>query len=192
MSENLNYGVVIRHLRNMDGLSVQQFAEKIGKSRGWVSEVENRAGRCRISEEEMDRIVELLGASRHRPMFRTWVANHSNAERVDRDFEGAILKFVRTKKGLRLEDVAVEAGISTCYLSKIENGRKPPPLEVRNRVLVACGYSPGSFKNLSADPIRSKAVPAAYKLTILIKKLTDDQLAMLFAHAQKLAAGGSV
>jgi transcriptional regulator with XRE-family HTH domain len=189
MSENLNNGVVIRKLREIEGLSVQQFAKRIGKSRGWVSEVEGGVGRCRASDEEVNRIVELLGASKHRPMFRTWVANHKNAERVDRGFEGAILKFVRVKRGLRLEDVATEAGVSPCFLSKIENGHKPPPLAVRNRVLIACGYSPGSFKNLSTDPVRSKAVPNSYKLNILLKKLSEPQITEIFDLAKRLIEG---
>lgn len=190
MSENLNNGVVIRKLRQLQGLSVQQFAKKIGKSRGWVSGVENCIGRCRVSDEELDRIVKLLGAAKHRPMFRTWVANQKNAERVDRSLEGAILKFVRTKKRLRLEDVANAAGLSPCYLSKIENGRKPPPLEIRNRVLLACGYSPASFKNLSTDPVRSKVVPSGYKLNILLKRLSERQIAEVFSYAQALTNGG--
>jgi len=191
MSENLNNGVVIRKLREIEGLSVQQFAKRVGKSRGWVSEVESGVGRCRVSEQELNRIVELLGAAKHRPMFRTWVASHRNAERIDRSLEGAILKFVRVKRGLRLEDVAADAGVSTCYLSKIENGHKPPPFEVRNRILIACGYSPGSFKNLSADPVRSKAVPSSYKLNILLKKLSESQVSEIFELAQRLVEGSA-
>lgn len=33
-----NYGVIIRHLRQLGGLSVQQAAQQIGRSRGWLNE----------------------------------------------------------------------------------------------------------------------------------------------------------
>ena len=34
-----NYGVIIRHLRLLAGLSVQQAARKLGRSIGWLSEI---------------------------------------------------------------------------------------------------------------------------------------------------------
>ena len=47
-------------------------------------------------------------------------ANHKNAERVDRTFDGAVLKHLRVKKQLRLRDAAMAIGVSASYLSKIE------------------------------------------------------------------------
>ena len=190
MEGNENYGVILKHLREQMKLSVRKFSKKINRSIGWISEIENGTGTARLTSAEFDSLVELLDAGKWRGQFRTWVANYKNAERVDRTFEGAILKHVRVKKGIRLEDAAKLAEMSPCYLSQIENGHKPPPLAVRNRVLGICGYSPASFKNLSTDPVRSKVVPDIYKLNILLKKLSEPQITEIFDLAKRLIEGG--
>jgi len=95
-----NYGVIIRHLRNLAELDVRAAALKIGKSIGWLSEIENNRGKSRRTEIEFQNIVELLGGTRHRSMFKIWVAHQKNRERSCTTFEGAVLKHIRTKKKL--------------------------------------------------------------------------------------------
>lgn len=186
MESRENYGLIIRLLRERAQWSVREFAKRAKRSVGWVSEVENAVGTARLSETEFDRLVDLLGGHKDRGQFRTWVANYRNAERVDRTFEGAILKFLRRKKELRLEDVAKAVGLSVAQLSKIESGRRELTGDLRNRIMAACGYSPGSFKNFSADPVRSKAVPSSYKLGILLKQLDEDQIRKIFEFGRGL------
>lgn len=181
-----NYGVIIRHLRNLGGLNVRTAAQKIGKSVGWLSEIENNRGKARLTETEFQRIVDLLGGTRHRSMFKIWVANQKNRDRANTTFEGAVLKFVRSKKGLPLHDAARACGLSCGYLSKIESGLKPVTLEMRNRILLAYGYSPTSWKNLATDPVRSKAVPLSYKLKILLNALQEQQIEDVFHYVQRL------
>lgn len=188
MDNDGNYGLILQHLRQQAGLSVQKFAEKINRSVGWVSEVENNRGTSRLTEKEFDRIVELLDAGKHREMFRTWVANHKNAERVDRTFDGAVLKFIRLKKQMLLKDAASRARMSVGYLSKIESGLMPVTVHVRKQLMLAYGYSPSSFKNLSTDPVRSKAVPLAYKLEILLRHLSEYQTEKVFQYVKSLGA----
>jgi len=163
MHENLNYGVIIRHLRRMMKLSLQEFARRIERSMGWLSEVENGVGECRLSESEFNRIVDLMDAGKHREMFRTWVANHRNAERTDHTFDGAVLKYIRIKNKIKLKATAKRVGLSVPHLSKIERGLRPITLEVRQRIMSAYGYSPSSFKNLATDPLRSIVVPPSFK-----------------------------
>jgi len=191
MEENLNYGVIIRQLRKIEGLSIRDFAQKIGRSSGWLSDIENCTGRCRVPTQEFHRIVEALGASKHRSMFRTWVANSMKFDHVDRSLEGAVLKFVRIRKNLTLEQVARKVGLSECQLSKLENGHRPPSVELRKSILLACGYSPASFKNFYSDPERSKVVPASYKLNILLKRLPEEKVAEILAFTQNLIEGGA-
>jgi hypothetical protein len=50
----------------------------------------------------------------------------------------------------------------------------------------AYGYSPSSFKNLSTDPVRSKVVPALFKLKILLGNMSEDQIEAVFSYAKKL------
>lgn len=186
MKANLNNGVIIRQLRKLENMSVREFSKKIGRSTGWLSDVENCTGRCNAPKEELDRIVEVLGAANRRPMFRTWVANSKKFDHVDRSMEGAVLKHVRLKAELTLDELSQKVGISKWRLSRMENGHKAPTVEQRKVVLMACGYSPSSFKNLYADPERSKRVSAKFKIDILLNRMSEEMVRELYAHAEKL------
>ena len=186
METTENYGLIISHLRHQSHLSVRKFAKKIGCSVGWLSEIENSKGTARLTEAGFNKIVDLLDEGKQREMFRTWVANHKNKERIDRTLDGAVLKFIRIKKEFRLEKAAKSLGISSGYLSKIERGTKPASLEIRQNLMRVYGYNPSSFKNLSSDPIRSKAVPISYKLGILMNRLPENQLENVFNYVRSL------
>lgn len=178
-----NYGLIIRHLRTLAGLSVRKTAKKINRSVGWISEIENNAGTARLTEEEFNRIVEVLDGTKHRAMFKMWVAVYKKRERFDCTFDGAVLKFIRIKKGFGLKKASKLTGMSCGQISKLETGVKPIPYELRKRIMVGYGYSPSSFKNLSTDPVRSKAVPIGYKLSILLNSLPDEQIERIFQFA---------
>jgi transcriptional regulator with XRE-family HTH domain len=181
-----NYGLIIQHLRHLTGLSVRRTAQKIERGVGWLSEIENGVGTARLTEKEFNRIVELLDGGQHRAMFRTWVANFKNRERLDKTFDGAVLKHIRTKKELSLKLAAKASKLSAAQLSKIETGLKPVSYELRNRIMAAYGYSASSWKNLATDPVRSKAVPNSYKLEILLNRLPNDMIEMVFNYVQGL------
>jgi transcriptional regulator with XRE-family HTH domain len=181
-----NHGVIIQHLRILAKLTIQQTAKKIGKSVGWLSEIENNKGLSRLTEREFDRIIALLDGNKHRAIFKTWVANHKNSERSNKVFDGAVLRYIRQRKELDLKAAAKAAGLSVGYISKLETGLKAMTLEMRNRLMIAYGYSPSSFRNLSADPIRSRAVPSSYKLEILLNSLKDEQIEAVFRTVQNL------
>jgi len=121
-------------------------------------------------------------------MFRTWVANHKNSERTDRTFDGAVLKFIRIKKLLKLKDAAGLTGLSSASISKIESGHFIVTTELRNKIMIAYGYSPSSFKNLSTDPVRSKVVPLIYKLEILLKRMSESEIEELYKFAREIKA----
>ena len=178
-----NYGVIIRHLRSLAGLSVREAAQKIERSAGWLSEIENASGTARLTESEFNRIVVALDGVKHKSMFMTWVATHKKRERSDRKFDGAVLKHIRIKKGLSLQQASNLMSISSAQISKIETGVKEIPFKTRDQIMIAYGYSPSSFKNLSTDPIRSKAVPLSYKLSILLNSLSDEQIERIFQFA---------
>lgn len=170
-----NHGLIIRELRKLQGLSVRKAAQKLNRGLGWLSEIENCKGTARLTEDEFDRIVTALDGSRHKNMFRTWVASHLHEERINKTFDGAVLKFIRVKKGLDLQRASELAEISRGYLCKLENGSKPMTLQLRYRIMRAYGYNPKSFKNLATDPVRSKVVPLAYKFKIWLSTLTPEQ-----------------
>jgi transcriptional regulator with XRE-family HTH domain len=180
------HGLIIRHLRTLASLSVRDAARKIGRSTGWLSEIENNTGTARLSETEFDRIVDLLDGSKHRAMFKTWASSLKRGALVERTYDGAVLKFIRLRKGLSLREASRLARLSPGYISKMETGLKPVSKEMRNQVMTAYGYSPTSFKNLSTNPVRSKAVPVPFKLEILLHALSDAQTGEVFRFAQAL------
>ncbi len=181
-----NYGLIIRHLRKLSKLNVRQAADKIQRSIGWLSEIENSRGTARLTEREFNRIVELLDGNHHKPMFKTWISTQKRSEQSERAFDGAVLKYIRMKKELNLKEASRLSGLSMPQLSKFETGHKLVSLETRNRVMLAYGYSPSSFKNLSTDRIRSRAVPFSFKLEILLKNLPENQIEKVFCFAQGL------
>ncbi len=186
MKDNLNYGVILKQLRKHLGLTLAELSQRIGRSKGWLSEIENGTGRCLIPDKEFQRIVDGLDAQKLKPMFRTWAANHKKFEKVDRSLEGAVLKYVRKKKGLKLAEVAKQVGLTSGQLSKVENGRQSPTVELRKKVLEACGYTTSSFRNLYADPVRSKVVPFRYKVEILLQKLPEERFEDVFVFVSEI------
>jgi transcriptional regulator with XRE-family HTH domain len=183
MDQLENHGPLLRELRKRAGISLQNLAGKIGRSSGWLSEVENGIGTCRLSTREFDRIVDVLGFTKDRHLFKTWMAGLKNQERSSKVFDGAVLKFIRLKQGLNLTAAAKKAGVSPGYLCKVEKGTKPATLNVRNQLMIAYGYSPTSFKNLSTDPVRSKAVPSAFKFEILLQNISSEAAERIFQAA---------
>ncbi len=178
-----NYGLIIRRLRQLENLTLQATAKKIGKSAGWLSEVENQTGMSRLTEREFNRIVDILNGTKHRAMFRTWVATHKRHENIDQMFDGAVFKFIRTKKKLALKDASKLVGLSPGQLCKIETGVKPVSYELRNKIMKSYGYNPSSFKNLNSDPVRSKVIPSTYKLEILLQCLQESQVEAILQFA---------
>lgn len=178
-----NYGIIIRELRKLQVLCVRKCAEKIGRSIGWLSEIENGKGTAQLTKVEFDRIIECLEGSKYRPTFKSWVANQKNQERIDRTFDGAVLKFIRLKKGMSLHRAASLVGISISKLCRLENGVAVVSLNLRNQIMTAYGYNPTSFKNFVADPFQSKVVPAEYKFEILRKLLNAEQLDHIYRGA---------
>lgn len=187
-----SYGVIIQQLRKLANLSVQQAAQKIGRSKGWLSEIETASGRCRLTEQEFNRIVDVLDGSKHRPLFKTWAANSKNRQKSAKVFDGAVLKYIRLKKGFGLLKASQVTGLSIGYISKMESGSKPVSFEMRNKIMIGYGYSPTSFKNLATDPSRSKAVPSIYKLRIILRELSDSNIAAVLQFASELIETNSI
>lgn len=178
-----NHGALLRELRKRAKMSLQIVANKLGRSSGWLSEVENGVGTSRLNSREFDRLVDVLGFSKDRHQFKTWMAGLKNQERASKAFDGAVLKFIRIKKGVSLTAAAKRLGVSKGYLSKIETGLVPVSLERRNQLMIAYGYSPSSFKNLSTDPLRSKAVPSRFKFEIMLQTISPEAAEHIFQAA---------
>lgn len=175
-----NYGLILKQLRQLNGDSLKTAAKKIQKSVGWLSEIENGHGHSKLKQIEFERIVKLFGGEKHRELFKTWVALEKTKDKTDRTLDGAVLRHVREKCDLTLIQASEKIGISKRYLSNMENGHKPIKFEMRNRIMRAYGYSPTSFRNLSANEKRSKSVPVRYKINSLLNQLEDMDLQLIF------------
>ncbi|MGE0528697.1 MAG: helix-turn-helix transcriptional regulator [Bdellovibrionales bacterium] len=174
-----NYGLIIKRLRTMNGHTIRSAAQKIGKSTGWLSEIENNRGKARLSSQEFDRIVTALGGEKHRCRFKNWVIADRTVAQGDRSLDGAILKYFRMQKKISLLQASQKIGISKSYLTNIENGHKPITLGLRDRIMIAYGYCPSSFRNMTEDK-RGYLVPIQYKLRILLNQLSPEQLNYVF------------
>jgi transcriptional regulator with XRE-family HTH domain len=183
-----HYGVILRKLREINQLPIKQAAAKIERSAGWLSEIENGKGAARIHPQEFERIVAAYGGEPYRKQFGIWVAKQHKPDRSSQEisFSGAILKYLRKKAKLTIEEAAKRAALSKCYLSYLENGVRPFSLELRNRLLGIYGYRPSSFKNFTTEDKRAKNIPVRYKLEILLGQLDEQRLEQLFLAANSL------
>ncbi len=185
-----HHGVVLRQLRLIKKLPIKQAAKLIGRSAGWLSEVENSKGHARLFPKEFERIVSAYGGESHRKQFGIWIAQAHKAQAFIQpdSFDGAVIKYLRKKAGKPLGIAAREAGISSCYLSYLESGVRPLSKELRDKLLALYGYSPSSFKNFTTEDKRSKNIPARYKLEMLLKKMGDSQVSRVLDYAKEMGA----
>jgi transcriptional regulator with XRE-family HTH domain len=182
-----NHGVILRQLRLINKYSIKEAAAKLEKSAGWLSEIENGNPRSRLNPPEFERIVALYVGEPYRKKFSLWIANKNRHPKTDDiSFDGAILKYVRTKAHMTLFEASERAKISKRYLSNVENGFKSIRLEMRNRLMEIYGYSPASFKNFATEDKRAKSVPIRYKLNVLIKQLDEQKLTEILKYALAL------
>jgi len=180
-----HYGVVLRKLRELNQLSIKEAAKHIKRSAGWLSEIENEKGSARIYPLEFERIVAAYNGEAHRPQFGIWVAKAYKPEPTKKEicFGGSILRYLRKKAQKSLDTASQEVGLSKAYLSYIETGVKPLSLELRNRLVRSYGYSPSSFKNFATEDKRAKNIPVRYKLDLLLKRMDESKIEMVFAYA---------
>lgn len=177
-----SYGVILKKLREINKLTLKKAAAHIGRSAGWLSEVENNKGNARIHPAEYERIISIYNGESYRRQFGAWIAKGQQKENASKEvsFHGAILRFLRKKTKMTLEEASAKLELSPCYLSLLELGRKPLSILMRDKILNLYGYSPSSFKNFTTEDKRAKNIPSRYKLNILLKQLDDAKIDLIF------------
>lgn len=184
-------GVILRKIREEKQLSLNQAAQKIQRSVGWLCEVENEKGNSRINDIEFDRVVELLEANDLRPKFSYWMQKDGeNQIQKSSYLEGPIFKHLRKKSNITQKDAADSLGLSETYLSLVENGlRKANPL-LKSNLMNLYGYSLGSFSNFVSENKRGANVPTRFKLSSILN-LADEQMTKeILDFAIKLIVNG--
>jgi len=184
-----NYGVILKKLRLVNRLTIKEAAKKIQKSTGWICEAENARGAARIFPDEFERIVLAYGGDAYRKQFGGWIAKASpqgSDHLSNTSFGGSVLKYLRKKAKMSLQDVTKQTGFSIAYLSYIESGKKALPPQLRDQLMKVYGYSPTSFKNFASEDKRAKNVPVKYKLETLLGKLDDSKIERVFQFALEI------
>ena len=182
-------GVVLRKLRLLKGYSIKQASEKVGRGVGWISEIENGRGSSRLTVTDFERAVAAYEGEKYRKQFSLWIANAHKANRGDEfetSYDGAVLKYVRTKAGLTITEAAKQLGLDKGNLSRIEHGIRPLSSELRDRMMRLYGYSPASFKNFASEDKRAKSVPTLFKLEILVNRMSEKAIEALFSSAVEI------
>jgi transcriptional regulator with XRE-family HTH domain len=107
---------------------------------------------------------------------------------------GPILKDLRTKAGFTLRDLATKVGVDVSYLSKIENGRVPPPSEAvvfklaealktdKNKLLDLAGIIPAALAETMKNRARLEFGKRLRELRIRAG-LTQNELASIVGVA---------
>jgi transcriptional regulator with XRE-family HTH domain len=183
-----NYGVILKKLRLVNRLTIKEAAKKIGKSTGWICEIENAKGAVRIWPEEFERLVTAYGGDGYRKQFGAWVAKASLQDRngsFSLSFGGSVLKYLRTKKEMSLAEAASIAGLTASYLSYLETGKKRLSPALRDRLMKVYGYSPSSFKNFASEDKRAKNIPVRFKLDTLLRHLDEAKIEKIFEYAME-------
>lgn len=182
--------VILKRIREKKSLSISAASKLVGKSKGWLSEVENGKGRAVLKQSEYQRIYALYEGDKYKTSFGTWIRHEEGSKLkdvTDPAKSGAALKFIRTHKAkLNARSAAIGIGISPGYLSKIESGKKSISIELRNKILSHYGYKPSSFRNFTTKDKRSKSVPVKYRLQNLIGLLSDLEAEQVLISAIEL------
>ena len=171
--------ILLKKLREQNGLSLSEAAKRLGKGKSWLSEVENNKGKSALRAKDYEYIYAFYNGDKYRRYFGSWIKEAlSSKPRKGFLLNGAIYKFLRCEKAkLSLENASKKVAISKGYLSKIENGKKDPTKKLKEALLNAYGYNSKSWEKIVIrDKIRGGSIPTQYKLNILLKNLEEEQL----------------
>ncbi|MBI2850852.1 MAG: helix-turn-helix domain-containing protein [Chloroflexi bacterium] len=145
------FGSKLKKLREQSGLSQRELAQKIGVDFSYLSKIENGAvpppsqevilKLAKVLKADGDELLTLAGkvpADIVRILLKNRNALQSLREGDVKVKSGGVsksdsfnkrLRELREKAGLSQNELASRVGISFTYLSKIENGVRPPPSE---------------------------------------------------------------
>ena len=184
--------VILKQLRIVNGYKIKEAATLVGRSAGWLSEIESHSGASTLRPKEYERIYHIYNGDRYKKQFGVWLRNSAqNVAKPKHNFDGAIYHFLRTYKAKVTQNQAAKMiGVSTGYLSKIENGEKRVNDSLKAKILAAYGYKVSSFRNFATADKRAKSVPTSYRLSILIRSLRESEIEALFEFALTLSQKG--
>ena len=99
-----------------------------------------------------------------------------NDRQVARAF-GAVLREVRSARGLTQEDLAAEAEVDRTYPSLLERGHRLPTLGVYFRLCRALRCAPADLMEATVDGLSRCGIPAALRtdaLPLVVSRSADN------------------
>lgn len=129
MDREKQFGSRLRQVRIEAGLSASQLAKRVGISISYISKIENGVIPA-PSTITISKIASILNADINELLI---LANKTPYENFSKLREKAILEFglklkeLRNKAGLSQIQIARQLKINPGYISKLENGKMPPP-----------------------------------------------------------------
>lgn len=129
MKEAHQFGKKLRRLRLQNVLTLRQLAKKTNVDFTYLSKIENGV-LPPPSEKVILMLAEVLNADKDELMTLAGRIPSHIAQmlrsRAKLEF-GKMLRKLRIKGGMTQKELASKASVDSSYLSKIENGIKPPP-----------------------------------------------------------------
>lgn len=93
---------------------------------------------------------------------------------------GKFCRKLRIDRGERLFDMAKELGVSSAFLSKVENGQRKPPQEWRDKLIDQYSLDPEQIKNLDECIYEAQNYDS-----IDISNLNDSDKMLMLSFARK-------
>jgi transcriptional regulator with XRE-family HTH domain len=174
-------GEQLRNWRAERGLSLGALASRAGVAKGTLSGWERGLHQPRLPE--LEAVLAALGVptSQGRELLslidapradRALAPARAAAEELvclesdDRPVPGHLLKAMRLRRGLTLEQVAREAGVNAASISRWERSEHTPSIEFLLRLLAVLGARPEECDALLSNPRRLKPPPLQHAPTL--------------------------
>lgn len=90
---------------------------------------------------------------------------------------GKALRKIRIERGELLKDMAANLGVSSSYLSSVENGKKDPTSELMARIFSVYSFTEEEKQNL--EEARALTIR---ELHIRLSEPEDEEIGLLFAR----------
>ena len=131
VSNKLGKGITA--LRKENGLSQIQFAERVGISQTYVSDLES--GKKNPTMKTLDDLLSYFDTD-YIEFAQTYILDEKPQDSLN---VGSGLKQLRKDKQLTQDELATMTGIARAYISAIESGRRNPTTETINNILTELG-----------------------------------------------------
>ena len=181
-----NYSAIAKKMRNDKKLSLKKASILIGKSAGWLSQLENNKLEVKLDLDGLKFIAECYGLEGEMKRYFLWASGKNNKQAKQVWYEGAIYKHMRLKSKFTLKQASQFLGVSKGQLANIEACRRSVSSNLKENMLAAYGFKKSSFQNYIHREERIKSIPVEFRIKLLMQNLKKEKLEQIFEYAQVL------